>query len=107
MNVGVFIQVGPHTWRFVKDEIPPARSALPMPAVIGDSMPPTEQVDGKFYTSKAKFRAVGRALGLTEVGTEKIKPTVTRRSASPQSKRARREAFARAVAQYQAGRRLR
>ena len=27
------------------------------PYVIRDEMPPTEQVDGVFYTSKAKFRA--------------------------------------------------
>jgi len=33
-------------------------------------MEPTEQVDGNFYTSKRQFRAVGRALGLTEVGNE-------------------------------------
>jgi hypothetical protein len=42
--------------------------------VISDEIPPTEQVDGRFYTSKAAFRATGRALGLTEVGTEKPKP---------------------------------
>jgi hypothetical protein len=45
-----------------------------MPMVISDEMPPTEQIDGIFYTSKRQFRAVGRALGLTEVGTEKFKP---------------------------------
>ena len=51
-----------------------ASSALPLPYVISDTMPPTEQVDGKFYESKSAFRAVGRALGLTEVGNEKPKP---------------------------------
>jgi hypothetical protein len=44
------------------------------PFVIRDEMPPTEQVDGKFYTSKARFRAKGRELGLIEVGTEQFKP---------------------------------
>jgi hypothetical protein len=39
-------------------------------------MEPVEQVDGKYYTSKSQFRAVGRALGLTEVGNEKQKPKV-------------------------------
>jgi hypothetical protein len=42
--------------------------------VISDEMPPTEQVDGKFYTSKRAFRAVGRANGLTEVGDQQFKP---------------------------------
>ena len=62
--------------RFVVDRrrTPAARSDLPRPFVISDEMPPTEQVDGRFYTSKAAFRATGRALGLTEVGTEKFKP---------------------------------
>ena len=44
------------------------------PYVISDEMPPTEQVDGRFYTSKARFRAKGRELGLVEVGNEKFQP---------------------------------
>ena len=39
-------------------------------------MPPTEQVDGRFYESKSQFRAVGRSLGLIEIGNEKPKPLV-------------------------------
>jgi hypothetical protein len=62
------IEYTPGKWRVDRSEIPVARSDLPLPYVISDTMPPTEQVDGKFYTSKAAFRAVGRALGLTEVG---------------------------------------
>ena len=42
------------------------------PYVIRDEMEPTEQVDGVHYTSKAKFRAKGRELGLTEVGNERF-----------------------------------
>ena len=42
------------------------------PYVIRDEMDPTEQVDGRFYTSKAKFRAIGRELGLIEVGDQKF-----------------------------------
>lgn len=49
-----------------------ARSALPMPMLISDDMPAAEHVDGRFYTSKAAFRQVTRANGLTEVGTEKL-----------------------------------
>jgi hypothetical protein len=67
-------------------------------------MPETEQVDGKFYTSKRAFRAVGRALGLTEVGNEKFKPK-QRASADPNVKKARREALQRAYARCDVGRR--
>jgi hypothetical protein len=80
----------------------PKRSDLAAPMVIGDEMPPTEQVDGRFYTSKAAFRAKGRELGLVEVGNENLKrppKTYTKLRRSP------REALERAKAQYHAGRR--
>jgi hypothetical protein len=99
------IEVAPGRWRMARPTAPSARSDLPCPMIIRDEMPPTEQVDGVFYTSKARFRAVGRALGLTEVGNEKFKPK-TRASASAANKRARRQDFERAVAQYRAGRRI-
>jgi hypothetical protein len=67
-------EVGPNRWRVKKVSQKNARSNLPLPYVISDTMEPTEQVDGKFYTSKRAFRATGRALGLVEVGTEKLKP---------------------------------
>ena len=72
------------------------------PYVISDEMPPTEQVDGVHYTSKAKFRAVGRSLGLIEVGNEKFKPK-QRASSDPAFKQARREALKIAVEKYKAG----
>jgi hypothetical protein len=65
-------------------------------------MPPAEQVDGRFYTSKSAFRAVGRANGLTEVGTEKIKPK-TRSTNTAKTKEERRHALRRAVERYRAG----
>lgn len=68
-------------------------------------MPPTEQVDGKFYESKAAFRAVGRALGLTEVGNEKPKLKTTRSTDDPVVKRKRRDAIRKAAAEYRMGRR--
>jgi len=68
------VEIEPGRWRVKRREPQPARSDLPMPHVISDIMEPTEQVDGKFYTSKRQYRAVGRALGLTEVGNEKPKP---------------------------------
>jgi len=65
----------PGRWRVKrKGMIGKARSDLPIPFVISDTMPPTEQVDGKFYESKSAFRAVGRANGLIEVGNERQKP---------------------------------
>jgi len=83
-----------------------ARSALPLPFVISDEMPAVEQVDGRHYTSKAAFRAVGRALGLTEVGTEKFKPK--RRSTEQREvNEARRHSLRNAVEKYKAGHRPR
>lgn len=84
------------------DDAPVARSVLPAPYVIGDEMPPTEQVDGRFYTSKRQYRAVGRAHGLTEVGNEKPKRKI-RSTASPQTGRERRAAIKTAVEKYRAG----
>jgi hypothetical protein len=95
------VEIEPGRWRVKREPLTPARSDLPMPMVISDIMEPTEQVDGKFYTSKSAFRAVGRALGLTEVGNEKPKP---RRRPAPDKAKAR-EAVERAAARYQAGER--
>jgi hypothetical protein len=85
------IEVEPGKWRIYRAKPKPKRSDLPLPYVISDSMPPTEQVDGKFYTSKRAFRAVGRALGLTEVGNEKPKPR-QRASTTTAARQARRPA---------------
>jgi hypothetical protein len=74
--------------------------------VISDEMPETEQVDGKFYTSKAKFRAIGRALGLIEVGNEKQKPK-TRETLKRETKVQRRRTLEKAIAEYKQGRRPR
>lgn len=88
------------------DDAPVARSSLPCPFVIGDDMPPTEQVDGRYYTSKREFRAVGRAHGLTEVGTEKLKPPV-RMTDRAETKRARQDALKTALQKFKAGHRTR
>ena len=68
-------------------------------------MEPVEQVDGRFYTSKAAFRAVGRANGLTEVGNEKTAKPKTRASTSKQQKDQRRQAIRQAIERYRAGER--
>jgi hypothetical protein len=67
-------------------------------------MDATEQVDGKFYTSKRKFREVGRALGLVEVGNEKFKPK-QRTSSTATEKQKRRDAVKMAIAKTKAGHR--
>lgn len=95
------IEIEPGRWRVKRTPQHFARSEHPIPYVISDIMPPTEQVDGRFYTSKRAFRAVGRALGLTEVGTEKFKPK-QRATNDPAVKEGRRQALRKAVEQYKA-----
>jgi hypothetical protein len=95
-------QVGPNRWSNRPPQTASKRSALGFPFVISDEMPPTEQIDGKFYTSKCAFRAVGRAHGLTEVGSER--PKLKQRTAGDPRKR--RAAIGKALAQYRAGRRI-
>jgi len=90
------VEIAHNRWRFVRDETPPARSEFPCPHIISDIMDPVEQVDGRFYESKAAFRAVGRALGLTEVGNEKPKPKV-RATADPKVKEARQQSLRKAI----------
>jgi hypothetical protein len=99
------MQTGPTSWAFVTQAEPPKRGDLPLPYVISDTMEPTEQVDGKFYTSKRAFRAVGRSHGLTEVGTEKMKPK-TRATADRTTKDQRKRSIKKAIEKYQAGHRI-
>lgn len=99
------VEVEPNKWRVERRDVAPARSALPTPYVISDTMDPTEQVDGKFYTSKAAFRATGRALGLVEIGSEKIKPK-QKASAKREEKEKRRQSLKLALDKYRAGYRV-
>jgi hypothetical protein len=99
------VEVEPGKWRVKREELRPARSDLPLPYVISDIMPETEQVDGKFYTSKSAFRRVGRSHGLTEVGNEKLKPK-QRATADPAERKKRRNSIGAAISQYKAGRRV-
>jgi hypothetical protein len=86
-------QIGPNRW----STRPPGEDARPRgPNIISDTMPLTEQVDGRFYDSKSKFRAVGRALGLTEVGNEKREPKRPG-TEDPAFKAGRREAIKAAI----------
>lgn len=47
-----------------------ARSDMPCPMLISDSMELTEHVDGRFYSSKSTYRRVTKAHGLIEVGND-------------------------------------
>jgi len=90
------IEIRPGVWAIKRLYKPPARSDLPLPHIISDNMEPTEQVDGKFYTSKRAFRATGRALGLVEVGNEKLK-SKPKNAASRAAGEARRASIKKAV----------
>jgi hypothetical protein len=98
------VEVAPGRYRIARKSSAPARSDLPLPYVISDIMEPTEQVDGRFYTSKSQFRAVGRAHGLIEIGNEKSNPK-TRASDNRAVKEARRNSLRKAVARLKAGER--
>lgn len=89
------IEVEPGKWRVEKPRLKTTRSDLPLPYVISDIMDPTEQVDGKFYTSKHQFRAVGKAHGLIEVGNDSARFHVKQQRAS--ASRSETEKRARAV----------
>jgi len=100
------VEVEPGRYRVKRGPTIFARSELPRPYVISDIMEPIEQVDGRFYTSKRQFRAVGRALGLTEVGTERFAPK-QRTTDLPETKRLRRQTLERVMAEHKQGRRPR
>ena len=98
----LYLQTGPTSWAFVTVTAPPKRGDLPLPFVISDTMDPVEQVDGKFYTSKSAFRAVGRANGLIEVGNEKFAPK-QRASTEKGTKEKRRKTIHSAIQKFKAG----
>ena len=80
-----------------KPRIAPARGAFSCPMVISDTMDPTEHIDGRFYDSKTKFRAVTKAHGCVEIGND---PARLRKPAKPKADPVkRREAIQKAIAQ--------
>jgi hypothetical protein len=96
------IEVEPGKWRVDRPRHRHKRSSLPLPNVISDIMDPVEQVDGRFYTSKRAFRAVGRAHGLIEIGNEKQKPK-PRETSSRAFKEGRRQSIKIAIEKFKAG----
>lgn len=103
-NDSKLIEIEPGRFVIDRPRQASARSPLPCPYIISDEMPPIEQVDGRFYTSKRKFRAVGRSLGLIEVGNEKPKPRV-RNLDTPPVRQQRRDAIKKAVEKFKSGHR--
>ena len=89
-------------WAPITPNAPQERIPNVAPYVISDTMPAAEHVDGRFYESKAAFRAVTRAHGLTEVGNEKIKPK-TRSSLEPEFRRNRKKVLKTAIEKVRAG----
>ena len=74
------------------------RADLSCPQVIGDSMDPTEHVDGRWYDSKSAYRAVTKANGMIEVGND---PARFKRPPPPKPDRAKiKEAVAKAVSRH-------
>lgn len=50
---------------------PAGRStSIPVPMFISDTMDATEHLDGKFYTSKSRFREVTKAHDCVEIGND-------------------------------------
>ena len=56
--------------RYGPPPTPVARGSFPCPRIASDTMDLTEHVDGKFYDSKSKFRAVTKAHVCVEVGND-------------------------------------
>lgn len=48
--------------------------------IITDEMPPTKHMcDGRYYTSKSRFRETTKVFGCVEIGNEAIKPKARQR----------------------------
>lgn len=73
----------------------PARSDMPCPMLISDSMPAAEHVDGNFYDSKSAYRRVTKAKGLIEVGND---PARFRKPVVPDRDKAIEASIDRAIA---------
>lgn len=98
-------QISPSRWSNRPPRGPvQAQSDLPCPNVISDAMPSCEQVDGSWHESKSGFRAVGKRLGLVEVGNDpgRFKSKVPARSTRAE----RRRDLQIAIEQYKQGRRV-
>jgi len=96
-------EFAPNRWRVKRTPQHFARSEHPVPYVISDIMPPTEQVDGQFYTSKSAFRRVGRYLVINTATTEKLNPRLQRASATQAARQGRQQALKKAMELVRSG----
>lgn len=73
------------------------------PQIITDEMPPTRHMgNGKYYTSKKKFRQATKEAGCVEIGNES--PLTTPRKPVELDRRRRREDIKRAIGDLRDGR---
>lgn len=88
-----------------REDIAPARSDLPRPMVILDTMPEVQsQATGKWYTSKSALRAEYKRLGMVEVGND---PARFRKKTKPKPDlKAIKDQLERAEARYARGERV-
>jgi hypothetical protein len=79
-----------------------ARSGLPAPMLISDTMDPVQHpCTGEYFASKRAFRQTTRANGCVEVGNDPIRMKPFKRPKS--DRKAIRQSIDKAVAQYQSG----
>ena len=77
-------------------------SSFDAPQVISDEMPALRHMaDGKYYTSKHRFRAATRAAGCVEIGNEKV---IGPRKPVQLDRRQRREDIRRSIHDIRDGR---
>jgi len=78
---------------------PAARSTLPAPMIISDSLPGVlNHADGKMYDSKSAYYAAVRAAGCEIIGNEKLTP-----SPPPDDPMDRKRDIATTIEQLEAG----
>ena len=100
--VAYYVGDGRTVYRFDNfDKAVAKRSSLPSPFIASDTMEPVQHpCDGKFYSSKAKFRSITKAHGCIEVGND---PARLRPKAKTKPDRAGiREALKNAIAKASA-----
>lgn len=92
---------GRQVFRRVDNGPAPKRSHLPTPMISTDTMDAVEHpCDGKFYTSKAAFRATTKANGCIEMGNDPARLKIGKPQQS--NTKANRESVERAFARIKA-----
>lgn len=96
---------GREIFRRIDKSPPAARSDLPFPMIVSDTMDPVQSMlDGKFYTSKALLRATYKAAGVTEVGNDPAR--LAKRQKAKPDRREIRDTLEKAEARFNRGERV-